>query len=45
MEHVKTPVDAGKESWDAPTLVEVDYAQTEAQYGVPGVSEFALYTN
>ena len=34
-----------KAAWEAPTIEEIDYAQTEAQYGVPGTAEFGLYTN
>jgi hypothetical protein len=34
-----------KAVWEAPTIEEIDYAQTEAQYGVPGSAEFGLYTN
>jgi hypothetical protein len=34
-----------KAVWEAPTIEEIDYAQTEAQYGVPGTAEFGLYTN
>jgi hypothetical protein len=35
----------GQKVWETPTIEELDYGQTEAQYGVPGTSEFGLYTN
>jgi hypothetical protein len=38
-------VASSKATWEAPTIEEIDYAQTEAQYGIPGVAEFAIYTN
>ncbi|HEX8152696.1 MAG TPA: hypothetical protein VF698_06200 [Thermoanaerobaculia bacterium] len=34
-----------KAVWEVPTIEEIDYSQTEAQYGVPGSAEFATYTN
>ncbi|HEX8618367.1 MAG TPA: hypothetical protein VF911_12335 [Thermoanaerobaculia bacterium] len=34
-----------KAAWEAPTIQEIDYAQTEAAYGIPGSAEFAIYTN
>lgn len=36
---------ATKATWEAPTIQEIDYAQTEAAYPVPGVAEAAMYTN
>lgn len=37
--------DAAKPVWQAPTIEEIDYAQTEASYGVPGGGDFGIYTN
>jgi hypothetical protein len=34
-----------KRMWAAPTIDEVDYTQTEAAYGVPGVADAGIYTN
>lgn len=36
---------AAKRTWTAPTIEEIDYAQTEAAYGVPGGADFGIYTN
>jgi hypothetical protein len=36
---------AAKATWEAPSIQEIDYAQTEAAYPNPGVAEFAMYTN
>jgi hypothetical protein len=35
----------GQKVWETPTIEELDYGKTEASYGVPGASEFGLYTN
>jgi len=34
-----------KAVWEAPTIEEIDYVQTEASYAVPGLAEAAIYTN
>lgn len=34
-----------KAVWDAPTIEEIDYAETEAAYGIPGAVDFGIYTN
>ena len=33
-----------KAVWEAPTIDEIDYAQTEASY-IPGTADAAIYTN
>ena len=33
-----------KTVWEAPTIEEIDYAQTEASY-IPGTADAAIYTN
>ena len=33
-----------KAIWEAPTIDEIDYAQTEASY-IPGTADAAIYTN
>lgn len=45
MDVKKQTNDTAKAVWEAPTIEEIDYAQTEAAYGVPGTAEAAIYTN
>ena len=36
--------ESSKGVWEAPTIEEIDYAQTEASY-IPGAADAGIYTN
>lgn len=47
MDEKKSQVDelaAPRAVWEAPTIEEIDYAQTEAAYGPPGGADAGIYT-